>query len=80
MVEEYISSNNKSYLTSYLKKLTKRGKYDHVKKALKLLEKLEGNELSILIIIKIVKKLKGYNNLYELIINWKEANYRIFFL
>jgi len=46
---------------------------------LKTLERLENNSLESLLKIGLIKKIKGYDNIFELIINWKNANYRIFF-
>ena len=55
------------------------GRAEHAKKILKTLERLEKNYLKILLRIRLVKKIKGWNNIFELIINWGDANYRIFF-
>lgn len=36
IIEEYKSSSNRKYISNYLKRLNKKGKYDHVKRLLKI--------------------------------------------
>ncbi len=78
-IKEYTSSSKKSLILKFLKNLNKKGQLDHTKKIIKTIEKLEENKLSLLLKIKLVKKLKGQKNIFELIIKWQDANYRIFF-
>lgn len=78
-IKEYSNSRGDNIIFVYIDKLAKTGRLDHAKKILKIIEKLENNKLDLLLKIKIVKKIKGFDNIFELIINWKDANYRIFF-
>jgi phage-related protein len=78
-IEQYTNSKGEGLIFLYIQKLLSNGRSDHAKKILKTLERLENNDLSILLKIKLVKKINGWENIFELIINWKNANYRIFF-
>lgn len=78
-INEYLNSRGDNVILIYINNLAKTGRLDHAKKILKTIERLENNNLDLLLKIKLVKKLKGFNNIFELIINWKDANYRIFF-
>lgn len=79
-IKEYSNSRGNLFISNYIQSLFLKGWPDHAKKILKTLERLENNSLESLLKIGLIKKIKGYNNIFELIINWKNANYRIFFL
>lgn len=78
-IKEYLNSRGDNIIFVYINNLTKTGRLDHAKKILKTIERVESNNLELLLKIKLVKKLKGFKNIFELVINWKDANYRIFF-
>lgn len=76
-IEQYKTSRGEEVIFVFLENLSKCGRADHAKRIYKDLEKLEKFRLEFLLKDRIVKKLE--QNIYELIINWKNANYRIFF-
>lgn len=78
-IEQYSNSRGDGLVSLYIEKLFLNGRAGHAKKILETLERLESNDLSILLKTKLVKKIKGKENIFELIINWRHANYRIFF-
>jgi phage-related protein len=78
-IKEYSNSRGNILISDYIQSLFLKGRPDHAKKILKTLERLENNSLESLLKIGLIKKIKGYDNIFELIINWKNANYRIFF-
>lgn len=78
-IKEYLNSRGDNIVFVYVNNLTKTDRLDHAKKILKTIERLENNNFELLLKIKLAKKLKGFNNIFELIVNWKDANYRIFF-
>ncbi|MFA5644145.1 MAG: type II toxin-antitoxin system RelE/ParE family toxin [Patescibacteria group bacterium] len=78
-IRQYFNSRGDLLISLYINDLFLKGRVDHAKKILKTLERLEENNLDLLLRIKLVKKIKGRKNIFELIINWKKANYRIFF-
>lgn len=76
-IEQYKTSRGDEVILVFIKNLSDSGRVEHALKIFKDLERLEKYELSFLMKNKKVKKIK--EDIYELIINWKNANYRILF-
>jgi len=76
-INDYTNSRGDELISQYINSLADKGRADHAKKIFEKIEHLNKFEFSLLIRDRMVKKLG--NNLYELIIRWKEASYRIFF-
>jgi len=76
-IEQYKTSRGDEVVLIFIIDLSNNGRADHAKRIFKDLERLERYDLGFLMKDKIVKKIG--KNIYELIINWKNANYRILF-
>ena len=76
-IEQYRTSRGDEVVLEFIKGLSSKGRAEHALKIFKDLEKLEAYELEFLMRNKKVKKIK--ENIYELIVEWKNANYRILF-
>jgi phage-related protein len=76
-IEEYQNSRGDKIVSDFLDYLSNSGRAEHAERILKDLEKLEKYDLGFLLRSGVAKKLD--KNIYELIVNWKNANYRILF-
>jgi len=76
-IQEYKNSRGEELVSDYIDNLSNCGRAPHAQRIFSKLECLQQSDLRLLLRDKIVKKLEP--NLYELIISWREANYRIFF-